>query len=661
MKCARVQYTESDKFMSIHDWMKFYREQGLGFIPVVRGTKEPPRGFKWSEFQKRKMTAAEIERWFPKNLKMANFNIAILGGSVSNNAVIVDVDDRKVFQKLFGVTGTFKYTTAHGGQAVFRSTYPIRNTNLRSIGLPIDIRGEGGYGVAPPSVHESGIEYAGTPQPILLITGDFMQELYRMIKQRLKRRFEVPKEKVDINTLMRGVTAGRRNTAGIRVATWFRRKGCSFEETIKQMEIWNEKNQPSLNNTELETITKSAYRPEEPYAYWFSKKKKETIFAPEILEKANSILEVGDPFQTIKQAAASLHAGDEKIIVIEWISALSSSLTNIKINTWQIGKSQKGKSHSKYTVLQLLPSEYYEVFTSASPVSLFYYIKEHGEWALDKKLLYLDEVEASSTALPMLRSLTGQTEILPRHLSVHDAKLLDLSIKGKRAVWFTSVQTFGTEQLKNRFIHLNPDESTEQDHRVFELQDKRYRLKAPMPKEDVLIAQAISKLIVEETKEVNVKIPFEIYWPFRQRRWLYPIFLAFIEVITKIRFKRRQRDETEALIATAEDFEFAKQLWKAFQKSIIYRVSKSALIVFELLPKNPETALTHAEISQKTHLSTRQIQRLCKELVEEGLVNARKRTSEGRGGRSSWEYWQAKAPDIDEMRIKQVLDKKTQK
>lgn len=71
-----------------------------------------------------------------------------------------------------------------------------------------------------------------------------------------------------------------------------------------------------------------------------------------------------------------------------------------------------------------------EVFTSASPLSLFYYVKRYGEDALDGLLIYIDEVEASRFVLPMLRSLTGQTEITPRHLPVYDAEVLDLKGRG---------------------------------------------------------------------------------------------------------------------------------------------------------------------------------------------------------------------------------------
>jgi len=345
-----------------------------------------------------------------------------------------------------------------------------------------------------------------------------------------------------------------------------------------------------------------------------------------------------------------IHAGDEEACQIEWISALSAKLTKTKINAWTIGGSGKGKTHLKYSIVQTLPNELYEVFTSASPLSLFYYVKENGEDSLDGVLLYIDEVEASKFALPMLRSLTSQTEITPRHLSVHEAEILDLKIKGSRSVWFTSVKTFGSEQIKNRFIHINPDETIEQDDRVFSLQDQRHREEADVSKEPFNICKAIARIIIQETAEMKVSIPFKFSWPFKKRRFLYPVFLAFIKVIVKVHFKQRETDKENRLVATIEDFMLAKKLWRTFERSIMYRVSNSALNVLDTLSDSPENAKTHSEISETLPVSTRWVRNLCDELLNEGLVNSRKRSKEG-AGRLAWEYWKAELPTVENINI----------
>lgn len=65
-------------------------------------------------------------------------------------------------------------------------------------------------------------------------------------------------------------------------------------------------------------------------------------------------------------------------------------------------------------------------------------------------------------------------------------------------------------------------------------------------------------MIIKETKGLGVKIPFKIDWPFKHRRFLYPMFLAFVKVLAKINYKRRKRTEDGKIVAEVEDFETAR-------------------------------------------------------------------------------------------------------
>jgi hypothetical protein len=473
----------------------------------------------------------------------------------------------------------------------------------------------------------------------------------------IKKRWEV------------GAPEGCRNLYTWQMATWLKEKSVSKEEVLSSLLKWREvfeEGKYGFSNREVENTVKAVYErdykigcgsefirdlcPGKVQCPFFRPKLEQETFSDQELQKAHEILETKDPFEFIVNVTSKIHAGDEYAIIIEYISALSSKLTETKINTWQLGSSGKGKSHLKNTVLKLLPRDMYEVFTSASPKSLFYYVKEYGEDALSNKLLYIDEVEASKDALPILRSLTGQTEITPRHLSVYDADLLDLKIKGQRAVWFTSVKTFGTEQISNRFIHLNPDETLEQDELVLRLQDKRYREGIRVSEEIFQAARCVTKTIIDETEDLDVKIPFRIKWVYKNRRWLYPIFLAFIKTIAKARYKYRETDSESRIIAQPEDFQLAKQLWKSFEKTIIYRVSDAAMKVLTELSDDPERGLTHAELSELLPYSTKWIGKKCQELQDAQLINAQKRRKEGRG-RNEWEYWRAPTQSIEDMEL----------
>jgi hypothetical protein len=94
-----------------------------------------------------------------------DYNIGIATGATSN-IFVVDVDGgpaetalRKLEESLGVLPATVEAITARGRHIYFRyPTVPVRNSAGR-LADGIDIRGEGGFVVAPPSVHPSGRRY----------------------------------------------------------------------------------------------------------------------------------------------------------------------------------------------------------------------------------------------------------------------------------------------------------------------------------------------------------------------------------------------------------------------------------------------------------------------------------------------------------------------
>lgn len=473
-----------------------------------------------------------------------------------------------------------------------------------------------------------------------------------------------------------GAKEGERNTCTWQLASYFLKRGLSLNECLRIMRDWYSRVERGIYPFTWEECERSIRKVYEVGGYLvgcssefiepfcvgkencplFMKKTEQAVYDEHIREMAEHILRNADPLDFIVEVVHLLHAGDDLLIKAEYISALSASLASSigeTINLWGIGRSGTGKTHSMNTVLKTLPKNYYEVFTSTSPKSYFYYVKQYGENSLSDKLLFIDEAEASAEAEPVLRALTSRTEITPRHLSVYDSELLDLKIKGKRAVWFTTTRTFGTEQLHNRFLFINPEEEPEQDERVHELQ-KESQLDAPVDEMPFKIAQCMTDIIIRETKNLPVFVPFEIKWPFKERRYLYPLFISFIKIIAKTRFKQR-RIEQGYLIAERADFETAKEIWKTFEETIIHRVSTSAKKLLKYIPADREKAVTHAELADLTGYSTQRISQICQELLDAGLVSREKRGREGRG-RSEWEYWLAEQPSTTEIEIEGELN-----
>lgn len=129
-----------------------YRENGIQVLPVPYGSKKAE--IRHKEFQ---------EKWIPQNEISTIFqdsNIAGLGGSISNNLAILDVDDYSKFNSTLAKNkrfqemrmATWESISASGRPHIFLRTHkPIKGTNqIKTLGT--EIRGQGLYAILPPSV-----------------------------------------------------------------------------------------------------------------------------------------------------------------------------------------------------------------------------------------------------------------------------------------------------------------------------------------------------------------------------------------------------------------------------------------------------------------------------------------------------------------------------
>jgi hypothetical protein len=133
-----------------------YIERGFSVIPV--GVDKRPL-VKWEQYQNRRATAEEVEQW---SKLTKNPNIAIVTGSISG-IVVVDVE---AGGSIDGYTPTVLANTGGGGWHFYykHPGYEIKNS-ARKLRELTDIRGDGGYVVAPPSLHKSGNHYEWSVAP----------------------------------------------------------------------------------------------------------------------------------------------------------------------------------------------------------------------------------------------------------------------------------------------------------------------------------------------------------------------------------------------------------------------------------------------------------------------------------------------------------------
>ena len=142
-----------------------YLARGWSVIPVEPRGKRPL--VPWTEYQLRPATVEELEAWFKRWPKA---NIGIVTGAVSG-VVVLDVDERhggtvslSQLNTEFGPGPmTVEAATGGGGRHAYFGHPGGRVGNRVGLRPGIDLRGDGGCVVAPPSVHPSGRPYAWLP------------------------------------------------------------------------------------------------------------------------------------------------------------------------------------------------------------------------------------------------------------------------------------------------------------------------------------------------------------------------------------------------------------------------------------------------------------------------------------------------------------------
>lgn len=113
----------------------------------------------WKQYREQRATEQDLTNWFKDDWPLAN--IGIITGKLSN-IFVLDVDGEtgeKYITENGGVPDTPTVLTGKGRHLFFRYPKNIEIKNSTNTDLKLDIRGEGGYVVAPPSIHGSKKDY----------------------------------------------------------------------------------------------------------------------------------------------------------------------------------------------------------------------------------------------------------------------------------------------------------------------------------------------------------------------------------------------------------------------------------------------------------------------------------------------------------------------
>lgn len=230
------------------EWSEFYLSEGFSVIPLFPKDKKP--AVPWKEFQERKPSQEELSQWFSKE----NYNVGIVTGKISGIVVVdLDSDTAQDFAQKNGFPDTPSVRTGKGCHLYYK--YPedmeIRNFQKRDDLPGIDLRGDGGYVVAPPSIHSSGSVYKWIDRKgldDLPLSTKFPDMI--LIKKN---------EKTPIKNLLLGVQEGKRNDSLFRSVCSLKNVGSDYDQCLNFAYWLNERNTPPLPDDEIEQTVKGIF------------------------------------------------------------------------------------------------------------------------------------------------------------------------------------------------------------------------------------------------------------------------------------------------------------------------------------------------------------------------------------------------------------------
>ena len=230
-----------------------YIKRGLAVFPLVERGKRPitQNGCKDATTD-----AAQVKAWWQQ---WPNANIGIATGKASSGITVIDLDideDKGIdgyhtlddWQRENGrFPDTWMSITGRGGYHLYYKD-TVERRNRAGIIDGVDVRGDGGYVVAPPSIHSNGNRYEWEYSPEeykLACADDTVKFFLETGTDKFKTSFSMPDK----------VNAGERNQMLFRFACMMQAKGAADSTIYAAARAENEtKCNPPIEDKEIQII-----------------------------------------------------------------------------------------------------------------------------------------------------------------------------------------------------------------------------------------------------------------------------------------------------------------------------------------------------------------------------------------------------------------------
>lgn len=235
-----------------------YEKRGWAIFPCKGKVPLTPNGFKDATTD-----IGQILAWAKQ---YPDANIAIATGNISG-IFVVDADEHsaaQMLQKQSLVTKTVIGKTGRGYHCIYRIPDGVTIPCKTGLLPKVDIRGTGGYIIAPPSIHPSGKRYEFLYSPKDTAVADPPAKLVDLILNGVPSSSPEDTSAQTRNVMeLREVAQGGiqehdgRNQAATRLFGYLLRHYVDVKVAVSLLEIWNGTNSPPLTAHELNKVMES--------------------------------------------------------------------------------------------------------------------------------------------------------------------------------------------------------------------------------------------------------------------------------------------------------------------------------------------------------------------------------------------------------------------
>lgn len=252
---------------AIRKAIAFYESEHLCYLPADWAHKDPSvdgRALKWEPYQTRLPTRAEKAAWFHAGRPT---NIGILCGGVSRGLVILAFNDQDGAREFFGEErwqklpqATFVTKSVRGVHVWLRSDTAIKSQKVGKDKNEswLEIRADGNFTVAPPSLHPDGVLYKAIGVDHIHKPHDLAGFIVkRLVELELREALQAKEftgsrrarqQPPCIESMSRGVDEVQRSDAALAMARHYRVQLFKPGEVLWELQEWDKKNRPPLND-----------------------------------------------------------------------------------------------------------------------------------------------------------------------------------------------------------------------------------------------------------------------------------------------------------------------------------------------------------------------------------------------------------------------------